>query len=250
MNVGSIWQPLVVASLVILGGCGERHPVATSADAASQPSIISAPKTAEEWRLGLTSAYSESQSRDEGDGITSFVACFPKNDGGKCGTFAFGRRDAFRKARSFTTSDAQLWWSLGDQSLLPSVYVPDCGTPLFMLRTRYFSKDGYLIMRRVVVLADGEVVIDRDFSNESVYREPHAAGVMEAYTFPSTAADIAVLRALPGAKKALVRITGDKGYVSLKKDELQRFVGEAKASLIVYDALQAATSANSTAVCK
>ena len=65
------------------------------ANLAAGPSV----PTKAEWTHAVQGAYEERQSKDDGDGVTRFMACF--DAGGKPCALVFGRRDAFQRVRVF-----------------------------------------------------------------------------------------------------------------------------------------------------
>ena len=191
--------------------------------------------TKADWYRAVVATYSESSVKDEGDGVTSFVACF--GDGGKgCGDFAIGKRDAFRKLRHYMPQ-----WSwpgqYTDQYVQTYISLPDCGDPIYFLKPRHFSQRGWLFLNRLSVLSDGELVFDQDLSTFKVDRERLPGGVEEEVSFVPTPAQFDALRKLATATKLSVRITGKKGYVTLKQSDVAKLRIDVASGLRMYDKL-------------
>jgi hypothetical protein len=191
--------------------------------------------TKTDWYRAVVATYSERRVKDEGDGVTSFVACF--SDGGKeCGDFATGKRDAFRKLRQYMPQ-----WSwpgqYSDQYVQTYIALPDCGEPIYFLKPRYFSQTGSLSLNRLSILSDGELVFDQDLSAFKLERERLSGGVEEGVSFAPTPAQFDALRKLATATKLSVRITGEKGYVTLKASDVAKLKIDVAAGLRMYDKL-------------
>ena len=220
-----------------LTACGERagppgNPVAV---APSPPPTPPRP-TKDEWLRAASSGYSASNFRDEGDGIKSFTAHFPKVESDQ-GLFAFAKRDDFNRSWVFKTAEPQMWWTLGDRGMLPAVILIECQFPLLVFGAQHFARDGLLYLDGVAVLVDGELVLERDGYAGKVVHEQYPAGVREAFTFGATSAEVDGLRKLTKASKVAVRLVGRNAYVTLKAPELKRFMEATPETIRVYDRL-------------
>lgn len=239
IRIGATHVLALVACLALLAGC---QPASRPAEPETKPAIPTAntaPKapTPEEWTAALRTAYVESQVKDQGNGVTSFVACFDRPEK-KCGAFSLASRDAFRKLRHFKSG---LWSSTLVGTYVASyVALRDNSAPTLFLTAYFFAKHGWLFMHRVAVMVDGEVVLDRDFEQEKVDRDNHSYGVEERFDFVPTEAEIAALRKVTPAGKVMIRLTGSKGYVHLKADDVEHFKSEIQNILLVYDTLSKA----------
>ncbi len=202
--------------------------------------------TAEDWKRALEASYVEEFSaKDEGDGITSSVAyCFGAesrpDDLKECGDLMFVERDAFRRVRFFTPLNSKLYSALGDRYVFSYIALVDCGLPKYVLRPHYFSKHDWLFLNRVTIMAEGEVVLDRDLSKLKARRDAESWGVDETVEFVATDEDLAALRRVAVASKVLIRLTGEKGYVATPPDYLARFSDDVRNALVAYDKLTAA----------
>jgi hypothetical protein len=274
LTAAAIWSPLflddawgkdmhvalsaliLVAAMAALTGCQQKSSSTESATSAAAPDVTPSGETlptrlrrlstAEDWKRALEASYVEEFSaKDEGDGITSSVAyCFGAesrpDDLKECGDLMFVERDAFRRVRFFTPLNSKLYSALGDRYVFSYIALVDCGLPKYVLRPHYFSKHDWLFLNRVTIMAEGEVVLDRDLSKLKARRDAESWGVDETVEFVATDEDLAALRRVAVASKVLIRLTGEKGYVATPPDYLARFSDDVRNALVAYDKLTAA----------
>ncbi|TAG25045.1 MAG: hypothetical protein EAZ37_14210 [Burkholderiales bacterium] len=201
--------------------------------------------TAEDWQRVLAASQVVTSLKDEGEGITSWFACFRESEPDLstnkkiCLNKSFAKRDVFRKMYFFKS---------GINSAIPStvsgwnyvisyISLPDNKLPKLMLSPRYFSKDGWLFMSRVSVLADNELIFDRTFEKLDVDRTNESYGVEEIIHLVITDDEIKSLRKLAAANSISIRLTGDKGHVSVSQKAVKGFKEEIANILFVYDRL-------------
>lgn len=210
--------------------------------------------TIEEWNEVLKSTYTESDSKDGKDGTRVFYARFPDQTGTffdaqkKSGNLSHVTRDGFRKMYFFKNIRSDSFKNI-DTNVSSYISLPDGSTPTMLLRVYFFGKNGWLFMRKVAVMLDGEVILENDFSKEQVDRNTVGAGLEEAYTFIADASNIAALRKIKPTSKVIIRITGDKGYVNVEGngtgkskglDFTEVFIDSIMRSLAIYDTLNMA----------
>ncbi|MGB6056315.1 MAG: hypothetical protein WBG17_13875 [Burkholderiaceae bacterium] len=237
---------LAVAVLAVLFGCGQK--ANPEPEVVAEPAKVEEPApppvpaaTPEEWKAALLATYKEDNVEDKGDGITGFTACFALKEDGKCKTLSLASRDAFRKLRFYKSG----WLSAtgnGCPYVNSYVSVPDNDVPVLFLNPCYFSKDGWLFMEKVAIMVDGEVVLERNFDDHGVKRDAESYGVQEDYHFVATDADLQALRKISPASKVLVRLTGKKGYVSVKPKDAEEFKKEIINALYIFDTIKSAVS--------
>lgn len=239
----NIRRLLWVLPILIIVGCSKQDSTA-SVDKLPLVSVQPAPlpsATSEDWRKALESSYVVTNKSDEGDGVTKFFACFRQIDAKKCGNWTSASRDAFREryffksgfASSFPTGNYVVsYLSLGNDER-PSVML----APVFNGRS-------WLFIKKISFLLDGEIVLEKDFEHFKVDRDTHGAGVTERSDFFATEEQIAALRKIGQESNLLVRLTGDKGYVSLNKKEISDLKGEIANLLFVYDKINQALDGN------
>ena len=237
-------KSLVVTVLAVfaLGACSKPAANAATATApgasAPAPVPVAPSATMVDWTAALDKLYVASSKKDEGDGVTSFFSNFgvPGQTKGETHLTAFGKRDAFRNLR-FYTPGIQL--EIGT-SLEEYISLRDGKLPVLLIKPYFFGPSGWLFINHVAVMADGEVVFERDFQNEHVDTDILPGGVEERYTFLATPDDIAGLRKIRPDSKVLIRITGRKGYVMVDKRGTAAFQSNILDSLQIYDLMTAA----------
>jgi len=234
--------PVIVLALF---GCKPAGPDNSTEKKQNLPVAIKVPITIEEWRTAFMSSYKDSQVKDNGDGITEFMAQF---GGGadKSAVLAFGKRDAFRKLSFFKTAGAKVYEDLGP-SVGSYISVPDGEMPVIFLSPYFLGKNGWLFMNKISVMVDGEVIFERDFSDSKVSRNSETYGVEERYDFIANESDIAALRKITPASKIVIRLSGDKGYVNLEKkgkgsDYVKIFKDSIIEDLFIYDSINRAVT--------
>jgi hypothetical protein len=219
----------VIIVLVIafaLAACDQardpQSPAPVIAASTAKPQVPSL--TAEDWRAAVAGTYVESMKRDEGDGVYTAVACFEKKADGKCAKGATIRRDGFRKLTFFESSGSGLSdiaHGLWRNTMLTSyVSLPDCALPVHFMRVDYIG-ESWLFMNKVAVMVDGVVVLERDLPAQKVDRNVGRTSLTsERLDFVATHdEEVAIQKVLQG-KEVMVRITGEKGYVSLKAKDI------------------------------
>lgn len=237
-------------------GCSKSTPTESAAPTPSPMSALEpSPQalvvrsiTKSDWLGSIKGAYSVRGFKEEGDGVTSFVACFG-GVGKDCGTMAFGKYDAFRKVSHYTPAGSQLGQHL-PVYLQTYIALPDCAEPIFVLRARYFSQGGWIFLNRVSILADGELLLDHLLPALEVKKEVLPGGIEERVTVVATSAQLEALRKIVTAKKTSVRLTGDKGYSMLKEGDSVQFRKDTAEALLIFDRLAEASKGKLPVSCQ
>lgn len=232
--------PLVAVFLFFLVGCSKEPegPVATAAPSAPVASPTSKnTATPEDWKKALESTYTISGIKNKSDGVTTFLACFNKDDG-KCFAPMFAHRDAFRKRRFFKGMVTNVGWP---NSFVGSyLSIGDNEKPILLLAPQFFGENGWLFMEKISFLLDGEPLFEREFEGLNVNRESNKWGVEERIDFVASDAELAALRKIKADSNLLIRLTGKKGYANLPKDAVKLVKGEVETLVLVYDKMSAA----------
>ncbi|SAL67570.1 hypothetical protein AWB69_07789 [Caballeronia udeis] len=226
-----------------LGACSKpTAPASALAAPVIAIAAVAPPPTMADWTSALSTVYKESDRKDEHDGVTNFFCVFglPGSEKGATHLVAFGKRDAFRKLR-FYTPGIQLE---ATTSLETYLSLKDGGTPILFLKPYYFGPDGWLFMQHVAVMADGDVIFERDFKDARVDHDQLPGGVTERYNFIATPADIEGLRKIHPDTKLVIRLSGKKGYVTVDKMMTSQFRANIQDSLKIYDAMTASLSSH------
>lgn len=227
-----------------IAACSKGASVAEPTNALEKPT--SAPvhvATLDEWKSALASTYDKDKVTDEGDGVTKFAALFHTGSDKKQRTFTFGTRDAFRKLTIFQPG---LPMNIVT-SVKAYVSVRDGRAPVLFLAPYYWGEGSWLFMNKIAVMADGDVIFERDLQDFKVERDTEGVGVAELCQFILTPEEIAALRKIQATSKVNVRLSGKKGYVNLENRSRRKgtsAVGEFQRDIIdaisVYDSINQA----------
>lgn len=214
----------------------------------AMPSVAAQSVSAEEWRAAFASSFTASKKKGGSDGTSEFMACFEAGEP-KCKLLLFGDSDAFRKLTFFTPLGVKLQAFVRGNYLRTYLSVKECGRPVVILEPFYFSKSGWLFMHSVAVMADGEVVLEKNFREQTVDRSTDSPGVEESIHLPASAADVEGVRRAAAAKQIVVRITGDKGYVTARPDDAAKMKEDFAQVLGVAERINAAVDAKVDPAC-
>ena len=121
--------------------------------------------------------------------------------------------------------------------------------PGFVLRPKFLG-DSWLFMESIAILADGVVVFEKQMSD--VKRDTITRGrveVAETGGFVLTSSEIQAIRSMSDAKTVVIRLSGQKGYVTLKKDQVKQVRDDLKTLLEIYDQLGTSLSEVSGSPC-
>jgi len=256
MNRTFAMAAIIGAAALLLGGCGEKPPEPQAAAAAAAPAPAPAPPpkppyTKVQWQEAFRSSFEETQkeSSDE-EGITEYMACGKRRPDGSCSLLTFGKRDAFCKLDHLTALSTRLNATTRPESYV-GIYIAalECEEPSIMVAPTINRRGGWLLMEKVALMADGEVVLERDFSKGRVKREPNYRSVHEQATFIATPAERNALKTFVDAKSRAIRITGEKGYVTVNKQSIEEFVDDAGVVLAFMQAIEDAFKVNGGPVC-
>ncbi len=224
-----------------LTGCDDR-PAAPAKEKRASIAVQSAQKnvSGERWKAALIATYAESSTSDRNTGVKRFFATFRRAPGNIAPT-SFALRDAFRKVWIFHAGPPPK----SNTSVYVYVSVPDQGQPVFFLQPIYRAEGEFILLKKVSMLVDGELVLDLDCGKvrREVVRHTIA---MEYCDLPLSAAQVETMRALKPDAKVLVRLTGKDGYVHLDplaepgEDPLARFKRDVQSALYYFDVISAA----------
>jgi hypothetical protein len=238
---------LIAWSLFALEACNQQAST-SSTTAAATPSVptpvkpmkVTAPVvTPEDWKKALEASYRKDFAKDGKDGVEEFVACFEPNPNPKskqkCGYIAFGKRDAFRKLRFYETGIPMM---IGD-GVSTYVSLEDNGNPVLFLAPYIFG-DHWMFMNKMAIMVDGDVILEHDLNQKNCDREVLPGGVQERCDFIATDLEIENLRKIKAESKVLIRISGEKGYMTLSGRDTSDVKKKIIEVLHVYGTIQAA----------
>lgn len=236
-----------VAGCMMLAGCGQQDTPATASSATaappSAPPPIARTFTRNDWVSTFESTFSMKKPTQDGEGITEYLACFQEDSSKRsgCSLFAFGRTDAFNKLSSLTTAHSR-FADVADINTFVKVVVVaiECQSPKLVLMPRFNAKGGWLFMDRVAILADGELALEHSFENHDVSRDNGYSWVSEKATWITDEKDMRGIQAILAAKKTIGRVSGSKGYVTIKKDLQDGFIDDLRDAVSIMGRLTAA----------
>ena len=205
--------------------------------------------TLEQWRSDFKSSFEATGTKTDKDGVTEFMACFKKEEKG-CPMFSFGKTDGFRSVSHFTPPNTQLK-SIADAWSFFRVYVAalECKEPVIIISPTFNSRNGWIFMDKAAIMSDGEVTLEQSFENFKVDRDNEGGRVLEKVTWILSEDQIASLRKTIEAKKIIMRISGSKGYYTVKPENENGFREDASISLFIYDSLMQKMKANGGPEC-
>ena len=202
------------------------------------------------WNKKLSETYVRSSEESE-DGVEEFSACFaPQIDSKKCRLFTFGRHDGFKKITTFQPGGSKIQQIVNLGNFVQShLFVASCEMPGFVLRPKFVG-DSWIFMESIAILADGVLVFEKQMSD--VKRDTHVrglVGVVETGGFVLTPSEIQTIRSMADAKNVVIRLSGQKGYVTLKKEHVKQVRDDLKTLVEIYDQLSTSLSEVSGSPC-
>lgn len=244
---------IAIYSLLILAlaACKPSNEIVTTkATTELKPAALPpAPIKKSDWENAIKATYEKSQINTDKEGVTEFVACFQTKDGNKCTGSVFGKHDAFRHLTIFTPANSESA-ALGIWKYLHSyVSLIDCKRPSVLLSPHIFSKEGWLFMDKVSVLADGELLLEHKFTSTEVDRDNNTWGIDERAHWVASDNDLSALKRIASAKVIIVRLSGAKGYVTVAEKDISRIKEDFKSVLAIYSVLDAAAASKEPAEC-
>lgn len=104
-------------------------------------------------------------------------------------------------------------------------------------------------MERVAVMADGNIVLEHTFDHNDVQRDNNSWGVDERARWIASGEERMVLKKVVDSKAVIVRIIGDKGYVTVDKRDVDAMKADFAETLAIFDALDVAAASVRPASC-
>lgn len=224
---------VIIAAAIALVGCNsdvaqktENEQVQESASEVVQKNVY----IEEDWKRDFQSAFELSNRKTDEDGISKYHACFDRQ-GEKCPVFFSGVRDGFRKVDHLTpleTSLIEFDVKYGLNNRGPAfvdmrVVAPTCKEAWVVLNPTLYAKE-WLFMNTIALMADGDVVYEFEAPDvNSIKRDVDGNRIVENWTFLLKANEYDRLRKFSRAESKIIRITGQKGYMTLPKETVDVF---------------------------
>lgn len=218
------WSTMVVA-ISALTGCVDKEKTEIPVAAVELPKAEAKKYTAADWKRNFTSTFKESEKKVDGDGMTSYYACFDQeSESKKCAEKYSSYRDGFKKV-DYMTPVTTSFHGLGEINSLVNMYIAaiECRDAKAVLQPSFNGDNGWLFMKKVAFMADGEVVFEKSADPSEVKRDNESRWVHEKWTFALSKDDEKSLMKFSESESRIIRLTGDKGYVTIKKSELDAF---------------------------
>lgn len=240
---------LSVGLVLALLGCNRAGDTRTTSAPEPEPSPVVRTYSLALWNEALEKTFSKTAAKSD-NGVEDFIACFERESPTKCSVGANGVRDPFKKATRFIAlySHIDRLFPI-ETTVLFHVHLDDCQAPRLAMRPRYLGSK-WIFLNEFAILADGQIVLEHklpDVQRDTLTRA--RVEVTEVGGFILSDPEIAALRRVVSAKEVVVRLTGEKGYVTVHKDRLKQVIADAESQLFIYDKLTTALSGVSGTPC-
>lgn len=206
---------------VLLLGCSDSSGGSSASNSvANEVKLQPAPKFGvEDWRKVVSESYLAKDEKHDDDGRVDYSVCaMPRTDGG-CSFYFSGLRDNFNKVDIWSSPMIGVSSMVGLLSHLDLLVVlSECQPAVIVLTPQYVSDQKLLLMNKVALMADGEVVYEREVGTLQVQRNHEFDQFKEYWRIPIEPADFDALERFAASKNKVARLSGDKGFVTLKKD--------------------------------
>lgn len=228
-------QIFAFSSLYAAIGCSPSPAPTTVREPAAQAA------TPEHWRTALAASFETlGPARTDADGVTKSIGCFgdPAVQR-KCGTPVDVEYDSFTKSRLIMPGWSAISRITGETGVEPELVLLENERPVLVLRVQ-FAGDSWLFLERLSILIDDqEMMLDQPIDRGDRRTHALSGGVREHAPLIMKEAQFPNLRRIATAKKMLIRIAGEKGYVTVNPKSTARFRSDLAGALQVYEVLHA-----------
>ena len=218
---------LAIFSTIFIG-CSPKpeEPTAASSQVPPPPPRIFTPQ---DWKKSYRATFEELNLTSAKDGTAEYFACFEKGSDEKCVLFAYGLRDDFRKLYHLTPFSTEFNGKIKDESYV-GIYLGSalCKAPSLLVVPSIHQKGDWLFFEKISVLADGEVVLEHSFEYGQVRRNNRGHWIHENGTFIATAENISALEKVIISESVVIRLSGQKGYITISKEKTGEFLKDAR----------------------
>lgn len=224
----------ILVAVNFLPGCDKKDSPSSSAIDAAQgkkPTLEATPPkpkyTENDWKRDFSSVFEERGAKINEDGVKSYAACFDPGEGKKCGIGFSGRGDGFRKVEYLTPIMTSLS-GIGDVITIIDMHIAAraCNPAVALISPSFNSTNGWIFMNKIAFMADGEVVYEKSIEGSDVRRDNEGRWVHERASIKLEEDDFSRLQKFSQAKTKIIRITGEKGYHTVGKNEVNTFASE------------------------
>jgi hypothetical protein len=247
MKISILFGVALVA--VSLLGCNQQSSIQTSVP------VVAKVQTLDDWKNALSTVYTKEAIKDGQDGTSTFDAKLQKSSSSNSAIIVEGKVDGFAKFTFLTpnpfTVNSNAYLRKSNIALV--VGVPDGGLPLLILKPTFYSNRSWMFMSKLSIMVDGSIVFENDFTNEKISRNSEPGeGVVETLNLVLTDADITGLRKIQENSNVVIRLSGDKGYVTMyadkpnskkpESDDMHMFKSQLENVLYLYDSITKAVT--------
>lgn len=222
----------VILFAVAISACNKQPNESVSEDKQVKNAVTleqKKPYTSSDWERDFSSTFVASKKDSDGEGISSYKACFGESDG-KCDISMSGRRDAFRKVDQLTPV-LTVWQKyavrLADKGRSASfvdlrVVAPNCREAVVVLNPT-LNASKWLFMDKIGFMGDGVLLYEKNADHQAVSRDVDGVRVWESWSFKLEQEDYEKIAQFSSAKEKVIRLTGEKGYFTMEKDSVDVF---------------------------
>ncbi|WP_155638697.1 hypothetical protein [Burkholderia territorii] len=142
-------------------------------------------------------------------------------------------RDKIEKVTFYSPKTNSNEWS--NQYLGVYISIPDGKGPIFRIYPHY-QGDDWIFFDHLKVMADNEIVYEKDYSNSNMRRDAKSSRVYESTDYAAKDDDIAAMRKIAAANSVTVRLSGRD-----HRQDFEMSTGDRERialALRTYDALQ------------
>ncbi len=224
------WGVALIAVAIAASAAGGYHlgrmhgvVLATPALATElQPAAASAANrvvSKQAWDAALATALEQREPNVGADGVTKFKACVKDANG--CTLQLPGSRDALRKVLWVYASEANSKGPPKKTRVDAYVALQDCGLPTVFISPFFVREGDWLFLKSITAAVGEKTVLSQPIDNAK--RDNTSGWVMEWADLALPNAALPDLEAASSADALIVRLTGDRGYITLDADRTRTF---------------------------
>lgn len=232
----------ILAAVVLCSACDKAGQEIGKTTVKEQKPAAQKVANLDDWLAAVAATHVKVNVRSGDDGVTEYLACFDKERAPDCDLRLSARVDAFRRLHFFDAPLAA--WNASDpekSGMRAYLSVPDCEVPKVFFAPVFRARNSWLFINRVSIMADGKIVLDRDFANNKVDREVVYQRLTETVQLLLDSNEINAIRGMPDAADVTIRLTGEKGYITLDKKVAKDFARDLKRLFVGLDTLSKVT---------
>ena len=217
----SVLVKILLFSAILLSACNREDGGAAKAIAAfpDVPASVAKPKvTKAQWLSAIDATFSAVNRRADGEGVSTFLACFDKENAPNCKVRLSGKRDEFRKLQFFSAPLAEWNANAPSKSAIRAyIALADCKDPVIALSPVFRGRSKWLFLEKFAIMADDSVILERNFENHEVQRTQEYNELKEIATAVLIDSEVQAIRSLPRAQTVVIRLTGKNSYTTVDK---------------------------------